>query len=92
MQTSKCRQKPKKNITAKLLNWDAHYVGIKATRERQQNCITLEELVKEVMPLLSRYAPIITEDQIPVFTEWVESALSESILSRKKNYWYRPRT
>ena len=69
---------------ARLLNWDAHYVGIKATLELQQNCITLDELVNEVMPLLSRYAPIITEDQIPVFTEWAESCLSEPIKSRKK--------
>ena len=75
----------RKRFTGELLNWDAHYVGIKATRERQQNCITLDELVSEVMPLLSRYAPIITEDQIPVFTEWVENALKGSILSRKKN-------
>ena len=72
--------------TEELLNWDAHYVGIKATRERQQNCITLDELVKEVMPLLSPYAPTITEAQIPVFTEWVENALNGSILLQKKNY------
>ena len=91
MQTSKWQQKPKKTTTVKLLNWDAHYVGIKVMKERQQNCITLEELVKEVMPLLSPYVPTITEAQIPVFTEWVENALSESTLSRKKNYWYRPR-
>jgi len=75
----------RKRFTGEPLNWDAHYVGIKATRERQQNSITLDELVSEVMPLLSRYAPIITEDQIPVFTEWVENALKGSILSRKKN-------
>jgi hypothetical protein len=42
----------KKKNYEKLLNWDAHYVGIKAMRERQQNCITLDELAKEVMPLL----------------------------------------
>lgn len=82
----------KKNTTEKLLNWDAHYVGIKATKERQQNCITLDELVKEVLPLLSPYAPITIEAQIPVFTAWVESALKGSILLRKKNYWYRPKT
>ena len=80
----------RKKNTEKLLNWDAHYVGIKAMRERQQNYITLDELVSEVMPLLYRYAPITIEDQIPVFTEWVENALSESILSRKKSY-YRQR-
>jgi len=81
----------RKKFTGEPLNWDAHYVGIKAMRERQQNCITLDELVSEVMPLLSHSAPIITEDQIPVFTAWVENALKGSILSRKKNYWYKPR-
>jgi len=85
MQTSKCLQKPKKNTTAKSLNWDAHYVGIKVMRERQQNCITLDELVKEVMPLLSPYVRTTIVDQIPVFTAWVDELLSESILLRKKN-------
>ena len=75
---------------ARLLNWDAHYVGIKATLERQQNCITLEELVDEVMPLLSRYAHTTIEDQIPVFTEWVESVLRQSTGSQRSRY-YRPR-
>jgi hypothetical protein len=75
---------------ARLLNWDAHYVGIKAMLDRQPNCITLDELVKEVMPLLSRSVHITIEDQIPVFTEWVENALSGSILSRKRSY-YRQR-
>jgi hypothetical protein len=82
----------KKKNTEKLLNWDAHYVGIKGTKERQQNCITLDELVKEVLPLLSPYAHTTIEAQIPVFMEWVESALKGSILLRKKNSWYRPRT
>jgi hypothetical protein len=79
------------NTIEKLLNWDAHYVGIKAMKERHANCITLDELVKEVLPLLSDSAPIIIEAQIPVFMEWVESALKGSILLRKKNSWYRPR-
>ena len=65
----------KKNTTEKLLNWDAHYVGIKAMKERQQNCITLDELVKEVLPLLSPYVPTITEAQIPQFMEWAGSDL-----------------
>jgi hypothetical protein len=79
------------NATVKSLNWDAHYVGIKETRERQQNFITLDELVNEVMPLLSPYVRTTIEDQIPVFTEWVENNLSAPIKSPKKNYWYRPR-
>jgi len=81
----------KKNLE-KSLNWGAHYAGIKATRERQQNCITLDELCREALVLLSHSAPITIEAQIPVFMEWVEDALKGSILLRKKNYWYRPRT
>jgi hypothetical protein len=81
----------RKKSIAKSLNWDAHYVGIKATRERQQNCITLEELVSEVLPLLSPFAPITIEDQIPVFTEWAGRLLSKNIPLRKSNSWYRPR-
>lgn len=81
----------KKNATEELLNWGAHYVGIKATRELQQNCITLDELVKEVLPLLSPYVPTITEAQIPVFTAWVDGLLSPHMKSRKKNSWYKPR-
>ena len=76
----------KKNTTEKLLNWDAHYVGIKAMKERQQNCITLEELVDEVMPLLSRYAPTIIVDRIPVFTEWAVSDLKGNMRSLKNYY------
>ena len=75
----------RKKFSDELLNWGAHYVGIKAMKERQQNCITLDELCLEACRLLYRYAPITIEDQIPVFTEWAENALSESILSRKKN-------
>jgi len=82
----------RKKFTEELLNWDAHYVGIKATRERQQNSITLDEVISLVLQHPSfRCAPITIEDQIPVFTEWVENALKGSTLSRKKNYWYRPR-
>lgn len=92
MQTHKCQPKQKKNTTVKSLNWDAHYVGIKVMRERQRNCITLDELVKEVMPLLSPYVRTTIVDQIPVFTEWAESVLSESILSRKKNYSKKRKT
>ena len=71
---------------ARLLDWDAHYVGIKAMRERQQNCITLEELVKEVMPLLYRSAHTTIGDQIPVFTEWGASDLKGSMASLKMIY------
>jgi hypothetical protein len=79
----------KKNTTEKLLNWDAHYVGIKATRERQQNCITLDELLSEVMPLLSDSAPTTIEDQIPVFMEWAVSDLKGNMGLLKKHYSLR---
>jgi hypothetical protein len=81
----------KENTIEKLLNWDAHYVGIKAIRERQQNSITLEELVDEVMPLLYRFAPITIEAQIPVFTEWVESVLKRNTELPKKNCYKKPK-
>jgi hypothetical protein len=81
----------RKKSIAKLVNWDAHYVGIKATKEHQRNSITLDEVAYEAAVQLFRFAPITIEDQIPVFTEWVENALSESILSRKKSYWHKQR-
>jgi hypothetical protein len=37
----------KKNITEKSLNWGVHFAGIKAMKERQQNCITLDEVAYE---------------------------------------------
>ena len=75
----------KKKSTEKLLNWDAHYVGIKAMRERQQNCITLDELAYEATVLLLAYAPITIEAQIPVFTEWVVNGSSWNTKLHKKN-------
>jgi hypothetical protein len=73
------------NASEKLLNWDAHYVGIKAMRERQQNCITLDELALEASRLLFRSVPFTIEEQIPVFTAAVNG--SKRITgSRKKNY------
>ena len=79
----------KKKPSEKLLNWDAHYVGIKAMRELQQNCITLEELVDEVMPLLSRSAHTIIEGQIPVFTEWGVEDLKLNMALLKNHYSLR---
>ena len=79
----------KKNTTEKSLNWAAHYVGIKEMRERQQNCITLDELVREVMPLLSDYARSTIEAQIPVFMEWEESDLKGNMALLKKHYSQR---
>jgi hypothetical protein len=52
--------------------------------------ITLEELVDEVMPLLSAYAPIITEDQIPQFTAWAASDLKGNMAYLKSSYMSKP--
>ncbi len=52
----------------------------------EEKFITLDEVAYEAAVLLSASVPITIEEQIPVFTGWVDGALSESILSRKKNY------
>ena len=79
----------KKNTTEKLLNWDAHYVGIKAMRELPVNYITLDELLREVMPLLLVSVPTTIEAQIPVFMEWEESDLKGNMALLKKHYSLR---
>jgi hypothetical protein len=76
----------RKKFTEELLNWDVHYVGIKAMKEHQQNCIIYGELASETLRLLSHYAPTITEDQIPVFTEWAVSDLKGN-MAQLKNYY-----
>jgi hypothetical protein len=90
MPTPKCPPKPKKTPTEKLLNWDAHYVGILALRERQQKSITLEELVNEVLPLLSRSAHTIIGGQIPVFTAWDVVDLKGNMAYLKSSYLSKP--
>jgi valyl-tRNA synthetase len=90
MPTPKCPPKPKKKPTEKLLNWDAHYVGISALRELQRNSITLEEVVDEAIRLLSPSAPIITEDQIPQFTKWAASDLNGNMAYLKNSYLSKP--
>jgi hypothetical protein len=80
----------KKKSTEKLLNWDAHYVGISAMRELQRNSITLEEVAFEAAVLLSPSAPIITEAQIPVFTAWAASDLTGSLVYLKSSYLSKP--
>ena len=74
----------KNKNTEKYLNWDAHYVGIKAMRERQRNCITLDEVALEASRLLFRSVPFTIEEQIPVFTA-AENGLKNTTASRKKN-------
>jgi hypothetical protein len=81
----------KKNTTEKLLNWDAHYVGIKATKERQQNSITLDEVISLALKHLSfRFAPTIIEAQIPQFMEWGASDLSGNMGYLKNSYLSKP--
>jgi hypothetical protein len=70
-------------------DWGAFCAKDKAMREHRAKFITLEEVAYEAAVLLSDSAPITIEEQIPVFTEWVEGALSESILSRRSNSWKR---
>jgi hypothetical protein len=79
----------KKKGTEKLLNWDAHYAGIKAMRELPANCITLDELVKEVLPLLSDSAPTTIEGRIPVFMEWGVNDLKGNMGLLKNHYSLR---
>jgi hypothetical protein len=79
----------KKNTTEKLLNWDAHYAGISTLVKRHANCITLDELVSEVLPLLSDSAPTTIEAQIPVFMEWEENDLKGNMALLKKHYSMR---
>ena len=79
----------KKNTTEKLLNWDAHYAGIKAMRELPVNCITLDELAFEASLLLSAYVRTTIEAQIPVFMEWEENDLKGSMALLKKHYTLR---
>jgi hypothetical protein len=68
-------------------DWVAFCAKDKAMREHHAKYITLEEVAYEAALLLSASVPITIEEQIPVFTEWVESALSESILSPRSNFW-----
>jgi len=71
----------------KLQDLDASSVGILDTKARQQNCITLEELVDETMPLLSRYVLNITEE-ILVFTDLGVRDLKRSMAYLRRSYPY----
>jgi hypothetical protein len=70
----------------------ASYVNTLDTKPKMLDAkyITLDELVKEVMPLLSDSATN-TMLEIPVFTDWVDEALKGSILLQRKNSskWYK---
>lgn len=68
-------------------DWAASCAKDKAMREHHAKFITLDEVAYEAAVLLSASVPITIEEQIPVFTAWVDGALSESILSRRSNSW-----
>jgi hypothetical protein len=76
----------KNNVTEKSQIWDAHYVGIKATRVRQQNCITLDELALEASRLLFRFVPFTIEEQVPVFMVSAAKPGKNNTKLAKKNY------
>ena len=71
----------------KLQDLDASSVGILDTKEHQQNCITLEELVDETMPLLSRYV-LNTTEEILVFTDLGVRDLKRSMAYLRRSYPY----
>ena len=71
----------------KLQDLDASSVGILDTKERQQNCITLEELVDETMLLLSRYV-LNTTEEILVFTDLDAKHLKRSMSYLRRTYPY----
>ena len=68
---------------------DVSFAGISATKGLQRNSITLEELVREVLPLLSHSAPNIIE-AIPVFTDWGVRDLKGSMASLRNFYFKKP--
>jgi len=81
----------KKNTLENSQSSVVRYVTSLATKGLQRRSITLDEVAYEASLLLSRYAQNITEE-IPVFTEWVESNLSAPLKRQKRNSWkwYQP--
>jgi hypothetical protein len=64
---------------------DASSVGTLDTKEHPQKYITLEELVDETLPLLSRYV-LNTTEEILVFTDLDVKDLKRSIRYLKRTY------
>jgi hypothetical protein len=77
----------KNKNSEKSLNWDVHYAGIKAMKERQQNYITLDELAYEAARQLFRCVPFTIEEQVPVFMESAGNLGKNSTKSQKKSCW-----
>ena len=76
----------KKNTSVNLLKSGVSCVGISATRGLQRRSITLDELAKEVLPLLSRSAPNIIEE-IQVFTDLDGKDLKGNMRSLRIPYY-----
>jgi len=67
--------------------WAASYVSDSdMAKKHPQKYITLDELLKEVMPLLSHYAPN-TIEEIPVFTDLVAKPLRSYMTSPNSICW-----
>ena len=81
----------KKNTLENLQNSGVRSATTLGTKGHQRKYITLEEVAYEASLLLSRSAQNIIEE-IPVFTDWVESCLSEPLKRQKRNSWkwYQP--
>ena len=71
----------------KLQDLDASSVGILDTKEHLQNCITLEELVDETLPLLSHYV-LNTTEEILVFTDLDAKHLKRNMAYLRRSYPY----
>ena len=70
----------------KLQDWDVSFVStLDMVKVHPQKYITLDELVKEVMPLLSDCVPN-TIEEIPVFTSWDAKDLKGN-MEHLKNYY-----
>jgi hypothetical protein len=73
-------------------DWVAYSAGTLGTKPMIVGAkyITLEELVSEVMPLLSRYAHTTIGGQIPVFTAWDVVDLKGNMAYLKSSYLSKP--
>jgi hypothetical protein len=74
----------KKNI-AKSLSWDAHYVGIKATKEQSAIFTIFVEVVAEQIALSLASAPITTQG-VAVFTSLGVSDLNGNMAYLRTPY------
>lgn len=76
----------KKITLERLRNSGVRSATSLATKGLQRKSITLDEVAYEASLLLSRSARSITEE-IPVFTDWVESCLSAPFKRQKRSSW-----